>query len=271
MVGRSSRARRKTKETRQAWVYLIIAIVVFGLIAAAYVSARRANRTLDTATLCPSEVSSVTVLLVDVTDPMNLPQRQDFLNQLERLRNSIPRYGKLVVMKVDPISDRLLEPIMTRCSPGTARDVSEMTGNKSGVQRKWDEEFRKPLDRAFTQLLSASGAERSPILESIQSANLTYLEPIDESVTSRRLIIASDLLQNTDAISFYGQLPDPADLTASQAFSRVRTDLRGVNVELWMLQRGDSGQTQPRNLPDLWDRIISTQGGEMTRLYTVSG
>src|SRR3546814_18373103 len=63
----------------------------------------------------------------------------------------------------------------------------------------------------------------------------------------RRLIVASDLLQNTKDISFYKKLPDPNTLVKSQPFSRVRTDLRGTDVELWMLQRTDSTKSQPRD------------------------
>jgi hypothetical protein len=264
-------SKREADQKRKAIRNITIIVAVLGLVGFFYVQAMLANKALDKETLCPPEAESVTVLLVDVTDPMNLPQRQDFLNQLDKLRASIPRYGKLVVIKVDPVSDRLLAPVITRCNPGTAGDVSEVSGNKQKTQKQWEEGFRAPLDAAFESILKASGADRSPILESIQSVALTELQAPSSSDKPRRLVVASDLLQNTDAISFYRGLPDPADLTTSQAFSRVRTDLKGIDVELWMLQRGDSESTQPRALPDLWERIIDRQGGTLQRVYTVSG
>ncbi len=268
---RTAAALRKQDHNRKAVRNIAIAGLALLLIGFIYFRAVLAHQSLDEETLCPPDPTSVTVLLVDVTDPMNLPQRQDFLNQLEKLRSSIPRYGKLVVAKVDPVSDRLLDPVITRCNPGTSADVSELTGNKQAVQKLWEEQFKAPLDRAFESLLTASGAGRSPILESIQSVALTELQTPDVLDKPRRLVVASDLLQNTDAISFYRGLPHPNQLTTSQAFSRVRTDLGGVDVELWMLQRDDSRVTQPRQLPDIWDHIIERQGGTLRRLYTVSG
>jgi hypothetical protein len=269
--GRTRAAERRRTQNLKAVRNIGIAVAFLAVVAIFYVKAMLAHKSLDNETLCPPDPTSITVLLVDVTDPMNLPQRQDFLNQLDRLRSSIPRYGKLVVYKVDPISDRLLSPVITRCNPGTAKDVSDVTGNPQQVQKQWEEQFKAPLDRTFERMLGASGANRSPILESIQSANLKELQTQDATDKPHRLIIASDLLQNTDLISFYHGLPDAAELTSSQAFSRARTDLRDVDVELWMLQRDDSRLTQPRALIDLWDQIIAKEGGTVQREYTVSG
>lgn len=267
----SARQQQKDQQKSGAIRNIVIVVVIILVVAFFYGRAVLSNRTIDEVTLCPSDPDSVTVLLVDVTDPMNLPQRQDFINQLTRLTESIPRYGKLVVMKVDPVSDRLLEPVITRCNPGRASDENEVSGNPLKLEETYQEKFHEPLIASFEGVMQASSADRSPILESIQSAALTQLQSSDVADKKRKLIIASDLLQNTDSVSFYGTLPDANTLISSQPFRRVRTDLRGVEVELWMLQRIDSSQTQPRALPDLWDKIIQAQDGQMNRLYTVSG
>ncbi|MDK2768328.1 MAG: hypothetical protein KYX69_11490 [Sphingomonas sp.] len=235
-----------------------------------YFTVASGQRQLDDR-LCPTTPDSITVLLVDVTDPMNMAQRQDFENQLTRLKNSIPRYGKLVVAKVDATGDRLLSPVITRCNPGTAEDVSSATGNPGAVQKQWDEQFDAPLKQAFAQLQRASGADRSPILESIQSVALTELQRPGLEKMPKRLVVASDLLQNTADVSFYRDLPAPRSFVESPLFRRMRTDLRGVAVELWMLERPDAAQTQPRSLAELWERIIDAEGGEVRRIYNVSG
>ncbi|MDG2518091.1 hypothetical protein [Lysobacter soli] len=262
--------KRKRKEALGATRNIGVVLVVLAVIGFFYFKAVLSQHSLDEATLCPASPQSVTVLLVDVTDPMNLPQKQDFLNQLDSLVESVPRYGKLVIAKVDPVSERLLVPVITRCNPGSSHDVSEISGNPGKLEAMRREKFIAPLREAFDQLLQASSAPRSPILESMQSINLTELQR-SNAEGNRRLIVASDLLQHTPDISFYRRLPDPDGLVKSEAFSRVRTDLRGTDVELWMLQRADSTNTQPRQLPDLWDKIIGAQGGRLVRVYTVSG
>ena len=108
-------------------------------------------------------------------------------------------------------------------------------------------------------------------MESIQSVNLTELQTPAVKGKPRRLVVVSDLLQNTSESSFYGRLPAPEEFLKNVAFQKARTDLKVIEIELWMLQRPDSAQTQPRALADLWDAIISKQGGNLKRIYNVSG
>ena len=264
-------ARQAQQERRKAIRNVLIVGTVLIAVAGMYVRSVLGNRALDSVTLCPTNPDSITVLLVDVTDPMTLAQKQDFRNQLDRLTAQIPRHGKLVVTKVDPVSEKLLTPIVTRCNPGVGSDTSNLDGNPAKLDRLHKEKFIAPIQDAYDQILVASGADRSPILESIQSINLTELASDSRPEVRKRLVVASDLLQHTDSLSFYQKLPPADQLVDGQSFSRVRTDLRGVEVELWMLQRGDSTRSQPRALPDLWEKMIRAQGGELMRVYTVSG
>lgn len=268
---RSVAAERAARENRSATFKIAAVAAIVLAVGFAYYRVSSSHRTLDKQTLCPADPTSITILLVDVTDPMNVAQRQDFMNQLARLKNSIPRYGKLIVTKVDGTSDTLLAPVIVRCNPGTAADVNEATGDPAAVQKQWNEGFDRPLQEAFDRIAGASGADHSPILESIQSVALTELQTPAVEGKPRRLIVASDLLQNTTDISFYKALPNPEEFTNSPAFRKTGTDLRGVHVELWMLERSDSAATQPRSLADLWDRVITVQGGILERIYNVSG
>lgn len=268
---RSATAVREAQESRKGLFKIAGVVAAVTLVGIAYVTVARGNKALDNETLCPVTPASVTVLLVDVTDPMTTAQKQDFRNQLNRLRGTIPRYGKLIVTKVDSSSNELLQPVIVRCNPGTAEDVSDLTGNPKAIQTAHEEKFIAPLDKAFDSLSRESSAERSPILESVQSVALTELAKPELEKTPRKLVLVSDLLQNTEALSFYSGTPSAKELIDSKPFRRVRTDLRGVEVELWMLERSDAKETQPRSLVDLWDAVISAQQGTVVRAYNVSG
>lgn len=262
---------RAQRDSRNGIFKILGVIVVVAAVAITYMRVAASNPDLDQATLCPSDPPSITVLLVDVTDPMNVPQRQDFRNQLAAMRNAIPRYGKLIVAQVDATNQQLIRPVIVRCNPGTSADVDEATGDPAATQRRYEEQFVAPLDEAFARISEASGAHQSPIMESMQSVALTELLTPDAADKDRRIILVSDLLQNTDGANFYDGLPDPDEFVRGQAFRRARTDLRGIEVELWMLERGDAASTQPRALIDLWDRIVAEQGGTVMRAYNVSG
>lgn len=136
-MARKSTASQKRKQADTAAAVRNIAIVVglLTVIGIFWFRSVLSHRPLDSETMCPTQLTSVTVLLVDVTDPMNLAQRQDFANQLDRLVDEIPRYGKLVIAKVDPVSDRLLAPVITRCNPGSASDTSDINGNPQRLEK----------------------------------------------------------------------------------------------------------------------------------------
>jgi hypothetical protein len=272
-VGRykSAKQQREEAQTRSAYAKIAGVAVAFAVLIGIYVTTIANRPTLDADTQCPASPESMTVLLVDVTDPLNVPQRQDFINQLERLRSTIPQYGKLAIFKVDPLSDQLLKPVIERCNPGTADDVSEYTGNKEAASKRWEKGFMAPLDEAFTQIMGASDAPQSPVLESIQSVALTQMKKQAADGKKRKLIIASDLLQNTARMSFYSGLPTPESALASDAFRMLRTDLNGIDIELWMLQRPDSKERQPAQLRQVWEAMISEMGGKIVRIYNVSG
>lgn len=268
---RSAAAKRDRKKSFRSAIVIVVVLAIFGTVGFAWYSSNANFRKLDEITLCPVNPDSTTVLLVDVTDPMTVPQRQDFRNQFNQLRRSIKRYGRLTIVRVNSTSSELLLPVITRCNPGQGKDVSEETGNPKKIQKMWDEGFDAPLDAAFASIVQAAPADQSPILESIQSVALTELNKNRTASKPSELVIVSDLLQHTAKIDFYKRLPDPAALIKTPSFNQVRTDLSGVRIQLWMLQRGDSVTTQPRALIELWESLLGAEGAVVDRAYNVSG
>jgi hypothetical protein len=270
-------ARYKTQSARRAdakkyrsmagVVAILLAVLAGGVW---YVQARNDRLSID-GHLCPPDPASYTAVIVDVTDPMTLPQRQDLRNKFEELKNDVPKGGRFAIFKVDATNDQLLTPVFEKCNPGDASDVSELSSDPKGVQKQYDEEYEQPLNEALKSVVLASSSDTSPILQSIQSVTLTELKDPKGKGKSRRLIVVSDLLQNTRGLSVYRRIPRADEVLNSSEFATARTDLRDVDVELWMLQRPDFTETQPRTRPDLWDRLISVQGGNVTSVYRVSG
>ena len=268
---RVTSAQRAKTEARKGYFKLAGAAVVIAAGGATYLAVSRSNIPLDEVTLCPAQPSDIVTLVVDMTDPLNVAQRQDFKNQLTALRNSIPRYGQLAVFKVDAVGENLIQPVIVRCNPGTAADVSEATGNPKATQKLHDQQFVEPLDRAFTEIMQATAAGQSPIFESVQSVALTELNSPNAKTAKRKIILVSDLLQNTSDISFYRSIPERQSFIESNAFRRVRTDLNQIEMELWVLERGDAADTQPNSLIHLWNYAVQEQGGSVLRSYRISG
>ncbi len=266
-----TRSEQRADAKKHRSMAVVIAILLAALAGGAWFLKAKHDKLAMDDHLCPPNPASYLAVLVDVTDPMSLPQRQDLRNKLEDLKDDVRKGGKISIYKVDTANEKLLTPMLEVCNPGDASDVSEMSGDPKAVQKLWNEKFEKPLDAVFQQVTIASGSDTSPILQSIQSITLTDLKDRKAKDKPRRLIVISDLLQNTPGLSFYGRIPSTDEVVNGREFATARTDLRGVDVELWMLQRADYSKSQPRTLAELWDALVSTQGGNVTSVYRVSG
>jgi hypothetical protein len=228
------------------------------------------QRSLD-ASLCPvAGEDTQTVVLVDLTDPLTVPQKQDLINQLELVRNSLPKYGRLTLYKVAPTSDQLLQPVLDLCNPGDGSELSQGNANPAAARKRWQEKFSKPLDAAFISLAQETGAETSPVLQSVQSVALTKLQRPDAQGKPRKLVLVSDLLQNTEGLNFYKGVPNADGLKHSDTYLNSKADLRGVDMELWMLTRPGLAHIQNTALAQLWADVFADQGARVTRVYNVN-
>lgn len=270
-------ARRKTRvaqrEQRKKLRAILTVVAVVAIIFAGggwFLLEKSKMQSLDE-NLCPPQPSEFTAVIVDVTDPLTLAQRQDLRNRLDQLRQAIRVEGEIAFFKIDATNTKLLQPILTLCNPGTAADFSEVDRDLKRVQATYDDKFEAPIVQAYERIFSASGSDRSPILQSIQSVNLTELQTAKAKGKPRRIVLISDLLQNTANLTFYGRLPSAEEVLANSDFRTASTNLAGVRVDLWMLQRPDYRQTQPRALPDLWNILLQEQGALSVKAERISG
>lgn len=271
MSRRKSRsAQRAAKKKRISIAAVIFMLAIIGAGAWWFVSTKADRASLDE-NLCPPTPEAHVAVIVDVTDPLTLPQRQDLRNKLEALKASIPMRGRVAFFKVDAAEEELLTPLFEKCNPGTAEDFSELDADLRDMERRYREEFEAPYVATYETIFEASGASRSPIMQSVQSVNLTELDTPTARAGSRRLILISDLLQNSTRLSFYGELPSAEDVLENPDFQSARTNLRGTEVELWMLQRPDFSETQPRGLPELWTVLLQEQGAARVDADRISG
>jgi hypothetical protein len=222
--------------------------------------------------LCPAQgEDSLTVVLVDLTDPLSVAQKQDLTNQLERIRNGVPKYGRITLYKVAATDKDLLRPVLDLCNPGDGSDVSEGTGNPKAVHERWEKKFSAPLDRAFEQLTHESGADRSPIFQSVQSVALTKLQRPEAAGKPKKLVLVSDLLQNAGGLDFYRHIPTWDELQRDDDYQRSKADLHGVDMELWMLSRPGLARLQNTSLAQLWAQAFNDQGARVTYAYNING
>ena len=226
----------------------------------------------DSETLCPtSGPIARTVFLIDRTDGIGPITRADIEKEIRVLLDATKPDEAVELYVVSAIERKPLAPVIKKCNPGTGADADVLTANPRLMARRWQQQFREPLDKLLSQLLTEQPAEVSPIMESIQSVAVTVLAPRGPEMLPRTLVIVSDLLQNSSAWSLYRQ---PADIDAfrrGRGARAVAADLRGVNVQLFFIQRRMKRPIPETQLLSFWVSWLERQHGRVRRVVKLSG
>lgn len=266
MARRSHRRSRERKKwfavAAVAAMILVVALGIAGLL----LKANRDNPDLAASTNCPEGGPvSITAIVVDRTDPLTPVTRADVRSQLLNYARSVPRFGQLVIFGAGADENELLTPGFARCNPGSAADVSVVTSQPQRVQERYDRDYFRPLEREVDHLLQIESARQSPILEGIQAVTIAAFPPGTET-RPRRLVVVSDLLQNSRRLSMYR-----GDLT-SPAIANFSANLTGVRVDLLVVEREREHPFQ--NAPGFlafWTTWFSDGGAHVRRVLHLAG
>jgi len=226
----------------------------------------------DASTLCPVDrpPAAVVVLLLDVSDEYTEAQRLALGNQVERLRASIPRLGLLEVYTVNRLGRSLSEPVLHICNPGDGATLNRLYQNPEFARKRWMA-FARELESVVEREASGGGLEYSPIFEAIQATALRTYGSAKYDHTPKRLVLVSDLMQNTPGgLNMYDGLPSFEDFANSPYYDQVRASLSDVVVTIQYLVR-PSVSVQGRAHVGFWESYFSAQGATVESVEKVFG
>ena len=219
---------RKREKSRNFWRWSIIAMLggVFGLFA---IVALNLPPTTDPLTACRVDKKNPahTVILIDQSDPFapnDFGWVEAFVDQEAR---DLPKYGRLTIMTPnvkDPFAPR---EVFSRCSTGSADHANPFLENPRMIEDNWRASFREPLNGAVMSVLKDKAAPASPLAEAIH----TIFDRADFSAKSkkRRVVIISDLIQNSKNFNFYRTGADFETFSTSRLASEMH-DSGGAEV-----------------------------------------
>ena len=259
----------------------ILAAVGLGIIVLAFlgivVGARLLTHPerLNAATLCPAGgPSAITAILIDTTDPLNPIQRAAVAVRLNRIVSRLRLGEEIAVYSVSPAGDPL-KPDFVICRPIEPGEVSELTGNRAIAQRRFDDIFAPRLRSVLTAATSGPPSGRSPIMAAIQAIAISAFQTADAASKSgslpKRLIVVSDMLENSEAGNHYKGAPDFGSYKSTPAYARVRSHLDGVTVTILYLRRDDAPGVQGLTHIRFWNAWFADQGGSVDDVVAIEG
>lgn len=254
----------RSKDVVGLFNIMIVLGILGGLSYLAYDLAQ--NRpTYDEETLCPTgDLSAHTAIVIDKTD-LYTPGQADRIRDLVLVaRDQLAEFERLSLFELNESGRLENTNRFSLCNPGRGDQANQLYENPARIDTRYRALFEGPLQAALSDLIEPKDSPSSPIIEAL--ARLAQQRTFDESVPSRRAIVISDMLQNSDVFTFYegsrrdpGVLPDPRDV-AAEIEQRYGDRLAGVQIEVFLIPRDGWQDAQQGFVVRYWQEIFRELG-----------
>ncbi len=256
---RPSELRRRSQTRRAAVILGVSAVAVLG-VAALAVASRSPPLDPDSGCIIGQTVPREhTVVLVDQTDPLTSHQiayvKALILAEYQRLRP----YGELTVRGVRADPDDA-GASFSRCRLRRGAEVLGIASNPDMIEAAFRRTVGDALNGYLNGLHDVPSAPRSPIIEAVDSA--ADAADFGPTVKARRLVIVSDMAQNSREVSEYKGPGSGLDPDAA-ARAELTRDLHGVAVRIHYVRRPELAAIQTSAQRDFWRAWFAGQGGEV--------
>ena len=219
---------------------------------------------------CPlkQDPRAVHVVIFDRSDPISGQQAQRIRQEMEKLKKAASFAYRFDIYTFEGDSKNELQPILKVCSPGRPEEANDLIENPDMIRRDFEEKFAKALDETVEFLLKEWERPTSPIIESLRGAAITSFGRLDGKQIPLRVTLFSDMIQHTPLYSQIRSKSDFAKLSKEQVWPTLRPDLKGAQVEIYYLLRGQKGHdgrpVQSRGHQLFWEQLVGAGNGRLT-------
>lgn len=243
--------------------FVAVCLAVAGLGAAAYFkSANDADRGED---YCSKNKGpgQIVALAIDLSDPFDAVQTLNLQNKIREMIGTLQRGDRLDIYEVNAPQGGLATRTFSMCNPGDPTTFEAVTSNENDAEGNYKAKFAESLDHALKAAQKQQTAPQSPILESLRSLAPTSF-PGEVDAASKRIILVSDMIQNTGTYSmFKSGTADFDTFMNSPNYARAATDFRKAKFDLLVVSRVEYAKHQTRSLLLWWEQYISANNGEL--------
>ncbi len=226
------------------------AVLLFALTLSVTVWALRPPM-LDAKTLCPTDkpISGHTLVIVDRTDKWNPAVGRTLRDFIAEAQRSTPQYAKFTVVSLD--ADLSTSAMFSVCNPGEPTFWSDLYRGRRYTQREFDEKFIGAADAVTAKLQEPAEANTSPVVEYIH--RWLGHDDFNATIKNRRLILVSDMRQNSAQYSMYKAKPEDLAPVVQREFGPAGKD---VAFEIYFVAHGRDYNVSEAQVREAWDKAF---------------
>lgn len=215
---------------------------------------------LDPETLCPTSrpIAGHTVVIVDRTDRWTGGMTAALRQLIENAQRNTRQYQKFSIVALD--AENSTHPLFSVCNPGAPSFWSDLYHGHRYTVRDFDQRFVGAADRVVDEVSQPSEAPTSPIVEYVH--RWLGSDDFSASIADRRLILISDMRQNTPLYSLYRQ-PSGEGLAplVQQQFGAAA---QHAALDVYFIAHGRDHNVSEEQVRAAWDRALASLGVRYT-------
>lgn len=210
---------------------------------------------LDAATLCPTNhrLQGHTVVIVDRTDRWTPAMAGALTQIIENAQRDTDRYEKFSIVSLDAAQS--VHPLFSVCNPGEPTFWSDLYRGRRYTTRDFEQRFVGASERVIEQVREPAEAPTSPIVEYVH--RWLGSDDFNAQVRHRRLILVSDMRQNSSLYSIYhGAEEQLSDVVERQ----LGPAAQGVAFDIYFVAHGRDHNVTEDEVRAAWDRAFGRLG-----------
>jgi len=212
---------------------------------------------LDAATLCPTNrpLAGHTVVIVDRTDRWTQAMGSALTQLVENAQRDTAQYEKFSIVSLD--ADQSVHPLFSICNPGEPTFWSDLYRGRRYTTRDFEDRFVGAAERVVEQVRQPSEARTSPIVEYVH--RWLGSDDFNASVRHRRLILVSDMRQNSPLYSIYSGAEDQLGDVVERQFG---PSAEGVAFDVYFVAHGRDHNVTEDEVRTAWDHAFGRIGAD---------
>ncbi len=259
---------KKKRKDQQGFVLIFLVICAVSLFSYFLYDLNQQVAVRDDVTMCRSDgvVSRETILLIDATDMLSTSQAMVIKKKvaMELEKSKLDERFSVYVLDENISS---FNKSLTVCNPGDGSDKSELIANKRRLKKDWEEKFYGKIGTKIDNIISGDTSKTSPIMEMIKYASIDTM--MDSKAQDKRVIIISDMLHHTNKYSHYKEIELSKTFLTSGYGLQVRPFLKGVELQLFYVNRSNASNIQNRGHIMFWEKYVQSGGGTLTSVEAI--
>lgn len=261
----------KTPRPLAGYLLWAAAMVIMGIMGTLYFVAQRNIPNPEPGTLCDKnhDVAGITVIVVDRTDALTPAQLGHVRIYIEKAISEMKPNTVVALFGIQQDNEGVVAASFCRCRPPKEDQINRIIQGPAVAAARYEDDFKAPFETALKDALLPHASPESPIMEGLRMVSsskelLTIVRRYPKA--TKRLMLFSDMLQNSPVASFLKSAPDVSAL--SGPLNPYIAEFVDYSIDVYELERPLDARHQTPAIEAFWREYFHNSSGKLSERDT---